>query len=98
MLPKPIITEEAGIYIIFVDGMYESSMLITGFLDTVEISIVGEMIIGVPSRDMLLIVDSNDKDALNILAGFTQDYYELTSYPISGRLMQYVDNNLSWYR
>jgi len=96
-LPEPTITQERGIYIVSVDGMYEASLLITGFLDNADIPVTGDMVIGAPSRDMLLIADSSNQDALNILAGFTQSSYQQASYPVSGRLMKYADKTLSWY-
>jgi len=99
-LPKPSITEiedMVGLYIVELDGMYEAGLLISGFLDELDLPITGEMVIGVPSRDFFLIADSNEQYAMEIISGITADSFEEASYPVCGRLMKYTDHTLAWY-
>jgi len=98
MLPAAEVTYvEEGLYIVSVDDYYETSLLLTGFLDEIDIPISGEMVIGIPGRNILIIADSENQDAMDILIGFTQEYHLMTGYPISGRPLKYSNGILSWY-
>ena len=97
MLPAAEVTFIEGLYIVSVDDYYETSLLLTGFLDEIDIPISGEMVIGIPGRNVLVIADSENQDATDILAGFTQEYHQVTGYPISGRLLMYSNGTFSWF-
>lgn len=97
ILPSPYFESYEGITTISVDGMYESSLLLFDFNDVANFDVDGDVIVGVPSRDMLFVAGSNDATAIEILSGFVQMMYESTTYPVTSQLLKWDGSAFSWY-
>ena len=97
MLPSPHFDSYEGITTISVDGMYESSLLLFDFNDVTSFDVDGDVIVGVPSRDMLFVAGSNDATAIEVLNGFVQMMYESTTYPVASQLLKWDGSAFAWY-
>jgi len=97
ILPEFELIEIEGVYIIIMDDYYESSLLITDFLDEIDIPITGDIVVGIPARNIFAFADSKDQSAIDLLTEFTLDYYEQSGYSITGRLLKYSGGSFDWY-
>ncbi len=85
IVPKIEIQSGNGFYIVTAGGNYEASLILFESLwDGVQIKVDGDYVIAIPSRDMLLVTGTKNKEgikkiselAINIVA---EDSYHLTS-------------------
>lgn len=76
-----------GVMMVTADGHYESSLLLAGFLFTREnFPVDGDFVFAVPSRDVLLVTGSDDREGLKTIAAMARDVARQGPYAISDQL------------
>jgi len=79
-----------GVYMLEVGGNFESSMLLlTEFWSDQRIQVRGDVVVAVPTRDMVLITGSEDADNLKLLREIAQEGQE-QAYPLSTDLWKFT--------
>ena len=87
VLPNIEINGNDGLYLIVAGGNYEASLILKDDIWTKEnFPVKGEFLIGVPSRDMLLITGSKDIENIKKLKGIVAEIDNSGSYLISNKL------------
>lgn len=87
-----------GMYMITAGGNYEASILLLDYVWTKEnISVNGDFIIAIPSRDVLLITGSNDKPSIEKMRAAVRKLYTTGSYPVSEYLYRRDGNKFVKY-
>jgi uncharacterized protein YtpQ (UPF0354 family) len=90
ILPRIERTGKNGRYIVTAGGTYEASLLLlSSFWSSKNFPIKGDIVVAVPSRDILLITGSRDKDNLNWVRTRAQKSYDSASYQISPFLFRW---------
>ncbi|RYE14206.1 MAG: DUF1444 family protein [Sphingobacteriaceae bacterium] len=90
ILPKIERIGNKGRYIVTAGGTYEASLLLlNSFWSSKNFPIKGDIVVAVPSRDILLITGSRDKDNLNWVRTRAQESYDSASYQISPFLFRW---------
>ena len=93
LLPAPEIELRDGTFRVMAGGDYDASLLL---LEDVwcddKIQIVGEMVVAVPARDMLLVVGSHDSQAMQLLKRTAQGIFAQAPYGLTARLFVYREN------
>ena len=76
-----------GLYMIRLDGTYESSLLLSEKLwESPELKVKGEFLVAVPSRDVLVISGTLEREALETMRKIVAEVSATASYRISPRL------------
>ena len=90
ILPKIERTGNKGRYIVTAGGTYEASLLLlNSFWSSKNFFVQGDIVVAVPSRDILLITGSRDKDNLNWVKTRARESYDSASYQISPLLFRW---------
>lgn len=97
LLPELEKHGESGTYMITAGATYEASLLL---MDRVwekgQFEVRGDIVVAVPSRDLLLVTGSQDSEALARLTEVVQEVVRDASYPITEQL--FVRTNGQWVR
>lgn len=95
LLPDLGTYENQRIHGIVADGIYESSLLLfdelwgdTGWTRR-TLGLSGEPVVAVPTRNLLLVVDSDDPASVALLREITVSMFVQEPYPVAGRLFVY---------
>lgn len=80
---------EDGYYMLVVDGNYESSLILLDIWNEENFEVEGEIIIGIPSRDLLLITGKNDVENLERLKKTIKEISEEGDHLVSEKLFEY---------
>lgn len=84
LLPKMEIRGNDGRYMIIAGGTYEASLLLFDELWTgKKMAVDGEVVVAIPSRDMLLVTGSKNAAGLAVLRGIAEKIAEEGSYRIT---------------
>ena len=76
-----------GYFWMLAGGLYESSLILNSSIWNYEnFPVDGEIVIGIPSRDVLIITGSNDADNLKNLKGSVVDINETGDHIVSNKL------------
>ena len=76
-----------GLYMFRLDGTYESSLLLSEHLwDRPEMKVKGEFLVAVPSRDVLVISGTLEREPLEAMRKIVADVSTTAAYRISPRL------------
>jgi uncharacterized protein YtpQ (UPF0354 family) len=87
-----------GTFMIVAGGNYEASILLLDDVWTKEnIPVDGDFVIGVPSRDVLLVTGSNDKDGISKLREAVKKTYQTGTYNLSDHLYKRVEGKFIQY-
>ena len=87
-----------GLYMITAGGNYEASILLLDYVWTKEnIKVDGDFVIGIPSRDVLLVTGSNDKAGISKLKEAVKKMYTTGNYTVSEDLYRRVGNKFIKY-
>lgn len=98
ILPEIQRKGDDGYYILIAGGDYEASLILDQKLWTSEFFPVnGNMVIGIPARDVLLITGSEDKDNLKRLSEAVKDVFSSGNYLISDKLFIYRSGKFEVY-
>lgn len=82
--------ENEGVYMPTAGGNYEASILLLGwFWNKQNLPVKGDFVIAVPSRDVLLITGSGEKDGVKKLREFVEKMSTSVTYPISDSLYRW---------
>lgn len=95
LLPDLGTYENQRIHGIVADGIYESSLLLfdelwgdTGWTRR-ALGLTGEPVVAVPTRNLLLVVDSDDPASVALLREIAVSMFVQEPYPVAGRLFVY---------
>ncbi|KFC23933.1 DUF1444 family protein [Epilithonimonas lactis] len=80
---------EDGYYMLVVDGNYESSLILLDIWHEENFEVSGEIIIGIPARDLLLITGKNDIENLERLKNTIKEISEEGDHLVSEKLFEY---------
>ncbi|MCB0402143.1 MAG: DUF1444 family protein [Flavobacteriales bacterium] len=87
LLPEIEKHGETGYYMVTVGGTYESSLILADDIWTQEnFPVQGEIIVGIPSRDLLIVTGSEDPENMNKLRVLINDIHQNGSHIISNRI------------
>lgn len=95
LLPDLETFENQRIHGLVVDGIYESSLLLFDELwgdagwTRRTLGLSGEPIVAVPTRNLLLVVDSDDPASVALLREIAVSMFVQEPYPVAGRLFVY---------
>jgi uncharacterized protein YtpQ (UPF0354 family) len=83
-----------GLYMIRLDGTYESSLLLSERLwDLPDLKVKGEFLVAVPSRDVLVISGTLEREPLETMRKIVAEVSATASYRISPKLFIRRDGN-----
>lgn len=90
VLPKIESHGENGYYMLTAGGAYEASLILVKSIWTKEnFTVVGEMVIGIPARDLVLITGSEDREGLNRLKSTVMEVNQTGDHLVSDQLFIY---------
>jgi uncharacterized protein YtpQ (UPF0354 family) len=87
-----------GVYMFTAGGNYEASIILLDDIWTKDnMQVDGDFVIGIPSRDVLLVTGSNDKVGISKLKDAVQKTYSTGNYTVSDYLYRRVGNKFVKY-
>ena len=90
LLPRIEAQDSNGIYRLLAGGDYEASLILMDALWTGdEIKVNGAYVVGIPSRDVLLVTGSDDPQKVTALGRLTAELAKKATYSISDKLFVY---------
>ncbi|TGE78211.1 hypothetical protein C7Y70_16855 [Pseudoalteromonas sp. KS88] len=93
-IEKLDIENNGQLYMLVADENYEATAILTPyFKDLLKQEIPGEVVIGMPSRNILLIASKNDSRAVRAVAGITYSQFPELAYAISPFIYTLNDGN-----
>lgn len=97
VLPELTLHGADGLYMFTAGGNYESSiLLIEAVWSRLAKRMSGKMVVGIPSRDVLLVADSADREAVARLTDKVREIYATGNYTLTPDLYERVDGG--WKR
>lgn len=87
MLGRPKVEGSNGRFIVKAGGDYEASLLLLDSLWTEDaFDVEGDIVVGIPARDVLLVAGSKDPEALKSLKQFVDEVYRQAPYRLTSKL------------
>jgi len=87
-----------GVYMFTAGGNYEASIILLDDIWTKDnMQVDGDFVIGIPSRDVLLVTGSNDKEGISKVKETVQKIYSTGNYTVSDYLYRRVGNKFVKY-
>ena len=80
---------ENGYYMLLADGNYESSMILLDIWNEENFKVKGEIVVGIPSRDLLIITGKNDAENIKKLKQTINEINENGDHLVSEKLFEY---------
>lgn len=80
---------ENGYYMLVTDGNYESSLILMDIWYKENFSVNGEMVIAIPSRDLIIITGKNDLDNLEKLRKTIEEVNQTGDHLVSKEIFEY---------
>ncbi|MCF6403052.1 DUF1444 family protein [Chitinophaga filiformis] len=95
----PDISKEwGGIYVVTAGGSYEASLILQSELWTREnFPVEGDWVVGIPSRDVLLITGSNNKEGVEKIRELTAELFKTGNYLVSEDLFKWNGKKFELY-
>lgn len=91
--------EVESLYVLELDGTYESSVLLLDeFWSRVEEQLGAAPIAVIPTRDLLIYAASNNPEAIALMAGFAEQVVNDAGYAISPKLLKRTEGEWQAYR
>jgi len=88
-----------GTYVIKTEGGYESSVILFSGLWTPEaLPVDGDWVIGIPTRDVLVVTGSDNKEGLAKVKEVITKIYKESSYRISDKLFKWNGDKFELFR
>ena len=79
-----------GVYMLTAGGVYESSLLLVDSIWTRnQLVVQGDIVVAIPTRDVLLVTGSKDQEGLQRVKEATRKAYEEGSYRLTPKLFVY---------
>ena len=78
-----------GYYMLEVDGNYESSLILLDIWNEENFEVEGEIIIGIPARDLMIITGKNDVENLERLKHTIKEINENGDHLVSEKIFEY---------
>jgi uncharacterized protein YtpQ (UPF0354 family) len=98
MLPQLKILDDNGMYIVRAGGCYEASLILCKkFWKRSQFSVNGEMVIAVPSKDIILVTGSNDKKGMVEIKGLARKLHDESGFPLVTDLFA-LDSSTGMFR
>lgn len=95
LLPELTIQGQDGIYLVSADGTYEASLLLFDHLWTPEnFEIDGEIVVAIPSRDILIVTGSQAPENLLKMQLSSQEVCRKSSYALTNDM--FIRKNDGW--
>ncbi len=96
ILPKVEVHGSNGLYMLTAGGDYEASLLLLDDLwSGGKLSVKGDCVIAIPSRDLFLVTGSDDEPALTKMRELVRKSVEANSYRITSDLFVYKDGRFT---
>jgi uncharacterized protein YtpQ (UPF0354 family) len=97
ILPDIQRREEAGLYMVTAGGTYESSLiLINSLWKKTTFDVDGDIVITIPSRDVLLVTGSHDDEGIKQLRSMAKEVVEQNSYYLTADLFVWDEDKQAW--
>ncbi|WP_396185802.1 DUF1444 family protein [Flavobacterium sp.] len=80
---------ENGYFMLLADGNYESSMILLDIWNEENFKVKGEIIVGIPSRDLLIITGKNDTENIAKLKQTINEINENGDHLVSKKMFEY---------
>ena len=80
---------ENGYFMLLADGNYESSMILLDIWNKENFKVNGEIVVGIPSRDLLIITGKNDTENIKKLKQTINEINENGDHLVSEKLFEY---------
>jgi uncharacterized protein YtpQ (UPF0354 family) len=80
---------ENGYFMLLADGNYESSMILLDIWNEENFEVKGEIIVGIPSRDLLVITGKNDTENIAKLKQTIKEINKNGDHLVSEKLFEY---------
>jgi len=98
LIPEITTNNDEGYYIVFADGVYESSLIvITEIWTQGNFNVKGDFVIGIPARDLLYVTGSQEKKVIDNLRVKVAEEYHTKEYSISPELFRWNGNKFLKY-
>lgn len=88
---------ENGYFMLTAGGNYESSLILLDIWTKENFDVTGNIIIGIPSRDLLLITGSNDTENLKRIIETVAEINSEGDHLVSEKIFEYIDNRFTVY-
>lgn len=83
MLPRIKTLDDNGTYMVQAGGCYEASLILCRkFWNRMQFPVKGEIIIAIPSRDIVLVAGNRDKTGIKKIGTMAQKLHNESSYPL----------------
>ncbi|WP_300672471.1 DUF1444 family protein [Soonwooa sp.] len=79
-------------FMLIAGGNYESSLILLDIWNKDNFPVLGEIIIGIPARDLLFVTGSEDKDSIERIEKTIIEINESGDHVVSDKLFHLVDN------
>jgi len=87
ILPKIELHGDDGLYMLSAGGNYEASLLLLDSIWSKEnLAVKGDVIVAIPTRDILLVTGSSDKEGISKLKALAKKSYDEGSYRLTQKL------------
>ncbi|MEO0338942.1 MAG: DUF1444 family protein [Bacteroidota bacterium] len=92
-LPDIALNGEERFYVLTAGGNYESSLILYPSLwNNGTFSVWGDLVVGIPARDILMITGSEDSENLDLLKTAVDDIYQNGDHIVSNQLFVWKDD------
>jgi len=100
ILPELGVHGGEGIYMLSAGGDYESSLLLfSSMWDKKYMDVNGDFVVAVPSRDIVLVTGSEDKEGIRKIKELIKEYFDNESaYRITKKLFIYRDGKFTEFK
>ena len=89
------IEEDNGFYKVVTENSIDSSLILLDIWTSEKFKVDGDIIVGIPSRDNLLVTGSKDKENLNYIKKVIAIHNEKNSYVVSDDLFKYKNGTFT---
>jgi uncharacterized protein YtpQ (UPF0354 family) len=92
------ITKNKNIYIITAGGYYESSLILLNIWNKETFPVEGELVIGIPSRDVVLVTGSRDSEGLHAVYDIVKNINDTGNHLVANKLFEYKNGEFEIFQ